>query len=341
MFLERHLAIPLRRATQDGDPVLVMGPRGSGKSSLLQKEFPRHLAVNLDDPSDRSEARRDPGAFLLRLRRPAWIDELQRAPELVEHLQTHPSPVPLVLTSARRLLLPFATLELHGPTLAEIQRRPPLPISLLGRFPAAPRASVPAHTWPTNRRGLELDILELVQVRELDQFEKFLHLAMGSSGTLLHQQQLAREAGVSHRTIVRWLEVLDACFLTIRIAPWPNDLGRRCIRRPKLHFLTGSGCFESEVVSELYRNARHAGDNPRFCYWRDSNGLEIPLLVGQDDGDNWIPVQIAERPSPADEGALKRWMRLANVDGGALICRQLPWKARKDQSISRYEFSQL
>jgi ABC-type transport system involved in cytochrome c biogenesis ATPase subunit len=71
MYLDRHLAIPLLRAAQDGEPILVQGPRGSGKTTLLRREFSGHIYVTLEDAADRSRARRDPAAFLARLRGPA------------------------------------------------------------------------------------------------------------------------------------------------------------------------------------------------------------------------------------------------------------------------------
>jgi predicted AAA+ superfamily ATPase len=96
------------------------------------------------------------------------------------------------------------------------------------------------------------------------------------------------------------LAVLDACFLTLQLEPADDDFGRRAVRRPKLHFLEHSTNFESQVVSEIYRNARHADISPRLRYWRDSNGLEIPLLIEE------TPVQIAAQPTPADEARLVR-----------------------------------
>jgi predicted AAA+ superfamily ATPase len=330
-MLLRALTIPLHRAVQAGGSLLLQGPRAAGKTTLLRREFPGHTYVTLEDARDRSAVRADPAAFLARLRGRAILDDLHRAPELQNHLAGTQAPWPLLLASSRRLSLPLPTLELHPPTLAERQRRPPLTLAMLGRFlPTAPAG--PAAPWPHRNLFLERDIPALVHVRDVDRFESFLTAARARTGQPLDQQALAREAGVSHRTVVRWLAALDDCFLTLRLVPADLDLGRRLIRAPKLHFLDADA-FESAVVSELYRNARHAGETPDLRYWRDSNGLTVPLVVQSEVADP-VPVAIAAQPTPAETESVRRWMKLAGVQHGAVIAeaarshRRLKWYAR-------------
>jgi len=342
MFLERHLAIVLRRAAQPGGPVLLQGPSGSGKTTLLQHEFSSHLYINLADTKDRQRARHDPAAFLLRLRRPAIMDNLHRAPELVDYLKLHPIDIPLLLASSIRLSLPINTLELHPPTLAERQRRNPLPLDLIGRFAPAPLAYSPvAFDWPNQSSLPEQNLRSLVPVRDWDRFLLFEEHVRATSGQALHQQNLALQSHVSHRTVVRWLEALANCFLTIQIEASEQSFGRRTLRRPKLHFLAQTNHFESNVVSELYRNACHSALNPKLRYWRDSNGLEIPLLIEHDWDGSSIPVLIAPAPTPNDEATLERWMKLANVKQAAVISQTLPLFPRKNTQVLRYASGQL
>jgi uncharacterized protein len=64
---------------------MLTGARQVGKSTLGERMAARMRAqvVSLDDPATRSAAREDPSGFIDRLRLPAMIDEVQRAPELV------------------------------------------------------------------------------------------------------------------------------------------------------------------------------------------------------------------------------------------------------------------
>ncbi len=315
-MLSRTLAIPLRRASLPGKPVLVQGPRGAGKTMLLRNAFPAHTYVTLDDPVDRARARQDPRAFLGRLRGPAVIDDVHRAPGLIGCMEGLPA---LVLASSLRLQTPFTTFELYPPTQAELEGRPPLALDMLGRFEtsAGPASRQLGTAFAPNRSWLDRDVRALVNVHDPERFEVFFALAEARSGTVLDQQAMAAECGVSHRTVVRWLGVLDACFRTLRLPASRIDFGRRLVRSPKLHFLE-SASLESRAVAEIYKNARHLGIAPELAYWRDSNGFEIPLII-QTDTAPMMPVCIAAQPNPSDIGRLRRWMEMAGVSQGAMI----------------------
>jgi len=129
--------------------------------------------------------------------------------------------------------------------------------------------------------------------------------------------------------------------LILKLEPIGPDFGRRILQRPKVHFLCGSKSFESMVVSEIYRNTGHAGLAPRMNYWRDSNGLEIPLVISQKWEGGLVGVAIEENPTPAAESALQRWMRLSGEPRSALISRRLPRFERREARVLRYELGQL
>ena len=318
--------------------MLIHGPRGAGKTAVLRREFPGHRFVTLNDVADRAFARQDPEVFLARLRGPTIIDDLHRAPELVASLASAPPEGPLLLASSRRLRLPAITLELYPPTRAERERRPPIPLEMLGRFvPAAAASPSPSDQRHTSHDFLERDVRDLVKVHDLDRFETFYRAAEAQSGHILDQQAIAREQSLSHRTVARWLEVLDACFLTLRLPSADLDFGRRLVRSPKLHFLA-SASFESQAVSELYRNARHAGEVPDLRYWRDSNGFEIPLII-QSETDGLMPVGIAEAPTPTEIARLRRWMDLAGLRQAALVTNRA--SGARISGVLRYSLSQL
>lgn len=332
----RHLSVLLQRRAQGGGAVLLQGPRGAGKTTLACREFAGRLYVDLSDPAVRVQAAEDPGAFLAKLRRPAVVDEAARCGALVEYLRAHPVQAPVVFVSDLRLDLAMPTLELHPPTRAERERRPAMELELLGRF--APERREGRRDWAAGfgggREYLWRDVPLLVGVHDLDRFERFALLVERASGELLRQQEMARELGVAHRTVARWLEVLDACFLTVRARPWERDLGRRQVKRAKLYWLGGAGNLETEVVTELYRNGRHAGLAPRFWHWRDSNGLEVPLLVETEAGA--VPCAVSETPGPLEEARLRRWMGLAGMPVGAVIGRTPAGVGRRGAGIVRY-----
>jgi len=76
----------VQHALADTRIVFVMGARQVGKSTLTRKvaaEVGIPTSVTLDDQATREAALTDPTGFVAGLRRPALIDEVQRAPDLL------------------------------------------------------------------------------------------------------------------------------------------------------------------------------------------------------------------------------------------------------------------
>lgn len=338
MYLPRHLAIPLHRVVGAGESVVLAGPRGAGKTTLARREFPGHLYLTLEERALREAARQDPVGFLGRLRRPAIVDEAQRAPGLFAALEG--AKFPLVLVSSLRVQSPGRVLELYPPSRAELQRRNPLPFSVLGRFEVKEVSGNALEGWPWSMAYWEKDLPGLIRLADRDLFERYVELVGARSAEVLNQLEVARELGVSHRTVVRWQQVLDVCFQTLTIPAAGEAYGRRLIRAPKLHALWRRDCFESKVVFELYRNARHAGMEIGMEYWRDSNGLEISLLLRVEDAAK-VPVGIAENPAPGWEERLTRWLALSGDASGALITQKRPIVRGRNAGWVRYSFQQL
>ena len=67
--------------------VLNVGPRQSGKTTLGRHTFPGKPYVSLENLDEREIANNDPNAFLTRYPNGAVLDEVQRAPLLLNYLQ--------------------------------------------------------------------------------------------------------------------------------------------------------------------------------------------------------------------------------------------------------------
>jgi predicted AAA+ superfamily ATPase len=316
--------------------VALEGPRGAGKTKLVERECGGLLYVNFEDTRERRRAREDAEGYLKRLRRGAVLDEAWRAPELVEYLRGAAWEGQLVLVSSVKLGLGVETLELHGPTLAERQRRVALGMEMLGRFvPKTESRGEVVRDWTVGMGWPESDLAMLVGARDIDRMMRFVEVARGWSGRGLDVLKLARETGVSHRTAVRWVEALDKCGVVVQVKASGETYGRRVVRRGKLHWLRESKVFESEVVSELYRNACHRGERVELEYWRDSNGLEMELVWGE------VGVAIAEVGTPEVEGKLRRWLKMTGRERAALITRSGGVGQRRETRVLRYEARQL
>jgi len=87
-YVPRAVGESVRRALRTFPATLITGPRQSGKTTLLRHEFgATHRYVSLDRPDVRARALADPVAFLADNPPPAALDEIQRAPELLQYLK--------------------------------------------------------------------------------------------------------------------------------------------------------------------------------------------------------------------------------------------------------------
>ena len=147
---------------------------------------------------------------------------------------------------------------------------------------------------------IERDVRELKNITDLSAFHKFLRLCAGRVGQILNTTELANEAGISVLTVKSWLSVLETSGIIFLLKPYYSNYGKRLIKSPKLyfydtglicsliglqnstqlelHFLRGS-IFENLVISNYIKESYFKGIEPNAYYWRDSNGLEVDLVI--------------------------------------------------------------
>jgi uncharacterized protein len=330
----RHLAATLLSRSQQYPVVTVTGPRQAGKTTLCRDTFPHLPYANLERPDTREFARSDPQGFLAQFKNGAVLDEIQRVPEILSWVQVavdeqarpsgrQPASAtaargPLILTGSHNFeLLRTVTQSLAGRT-ALLQL---LPLSINELRDADVRPSIDrlihAGGYPRiHADGLdpsvaladyvatyvERDLRELIELRQLDTFRRFLRLAAGRVGQVLNMQGLAVDAGVSGATVKAWISLLEASFIVRLLPPWFANIGKRLIKSPKLYFCdTGLAAwlmgineesqiaqhplrghlFENLVVMEFVKHALHHGQVPALHYYRDSAGIEVDLVVEQ------------------------------------------------------------
>ena len=87
-MIGREIQAEILRAAEGYPVVSVVGPRQSGKTTLVRATFPDKAYVSLEDPDTRAYAVEDPRGFLTDYRAGAVFDEIQRAPELLSYLRS-------------------------------------------------------------------------------------------------------------------------------------------------------------------------------------------------------------------------------------------------------------
>ena len=147
---------------------------------------------------------------------------------------------------------------------------------------------------------IERDVRALVQIHDLDRFQVFLRLLAGRTGQLVNYTALSNDVGVSSTTIKNWVTVLKASFIVFELPPYSGNLRKRLTRSPKIYFtdaglacyLAGigdaeqlqrdrlrGGLYENLVILEFLKQRLNKGTSPALCFYRDSHGNEVDLVI--------------------------------------------------------------
>jgi|TARA_B110000881_G_scaffold204997_1_gene207038 predicted AAA+ superfamily ATPase len=306
--------------------VTVIGPRQAGKTTLVRNVLPDYSYVSLEDPDNRQLANDDPKAFLKRYSGKTIFDEVQRTPHLLSYLQgivdEEGTNGRFVLTGSHQLelraaitqslagrtgilhLLPLSIGELHDAKITFDDFESYIVHGFLPRVydqHQRPRTAY-ANYYQTY---VEKDVRQLIQLKDVSLFEKFIKLLAGRVGQIINYQSLSNDVGVGAPTIKQWLSILEASFIIFKLPPYYNNFGKRVIKSPKYYFteigllayllgiekntqvsrdpLVGN-IFENLAVIEVLKSRYNQGRNAELYYFRDSNGNEIDLLCKTGDG---------------------------------------------------------
>lgn len=350
------------RTLAKGYPVVALtGPRQSGKTTLARSVFASMPYTSMENPAQREFAESDPQGFFSRYPEGAIIDEAQRCPQLFQWLQgivdEARKPGQFVLTGSQQFgLLAGITQSLAGRvamlnllplSASELQNAALLPEQLdtvlfQGGYPPLYDRPLDPGIWVSNyvQTYLERDVRQLIQVRDLAQFQRFLRLCAGRSGQLLNLSALGEEAGISHNTAREWLSVLEASFVIHRLPPYHRNFSKRLVKTPKLYFYDSGlmawllgiervgqiathplrgALFETWVVGEFMKRRLNAGRPANLFFWRDRAGHEIDLLV--QEGAQVRPVEIKSGATiqAAALRGLEKWQEIAGNEAGRPI----------------------
>lgn len=322
-------------------PILALtGPRQSGKTTFLKTQFPNYSYVNLENTDIRKFAIEDPNGFLKELDEPVILDEVQRVPGLFSYLQTKvdedKTMGQFILSGSQNFhlmhrisqslsgrvalfkLLPFDLKEmesagwLSNDYAVNLQK---------GFYPAIYDRGIPSRVFYSNyvQTYVERDLSELIKVKDLSVFRKFITLCAGRAGQLLNLNSMANDCGISQPTAKSWLSVLETSYIVYQLQPYFANFNKRITKSTKLYFYdTGLLChllkikdaegvklssdkgrlFENFVVTEYIKQNYHQNLMQDFWFWRDADGHEIDLIRQDSEKLNLIEIKATETIMP-------------------------------------------
>lgn len=366
MWIERTIESLLLKRAEQRPVVVLTGARQTGKTSLVRRLFPRHEFVSLDLPSEAEQAERDPRTFLARHPPPLVVDEVQYAPGLFRHLKTvveaerHRNGV-FILTGSQRFPLMRAVsdslagradvLELDTLSWSEVRvARPHLTVEeflVRGGFPELhekPDLDAAGFYRSYVATYLERDLRQVLQVKALRDYERFLRACALRSAQLLNRADLSRDVGISGSTAGAWLSALQASGQVVLLEPWFSNRTKSLVKTPKLYladtglcgFLVGVQCiadfrnapmagalWESLVFGEIRRLQTNRQGGWNLNFWRDRT-KEADFLLHRAGRFVLGDAKWTEHPARADADSLTRIARElppGSVDGCAILCR--------------------
>jgi predicted AAA+ superfamily ATPase len=263
--------------------VAVVGPRQSGKTTLVKKVFPRKPYVSLEDPDERMLASTDPRTFLARYKNGVIIDEAQRVPELFSYMQGILDEVQkdgyFILTGSNNFLLQqsisqslagrIGYIDLFPLCFSEIIQFNRKDISteeliFNGCYPELYDKNRKANLWyPAYiRTYIERDVKQIRNIENTILFNRFLQLCAGRAGQQLNMSALSNETGVEIKTVQAWLSILQSSYIIYLLPPYHKNFNKRVVKTPKLYFVdTGIACSllgireKKELVNSHFRGA--------------------------------------------------------------------------------------
>ena len=322
MWIERMIKDKIFRSARSRPVVLLTGARQTGKSSLLTRLFPESRYITFDYLRQVEAAMESPQQFLQQYNGQIILDEIQYVPELFRELKIlvdkeRDAYGKWIITGAQRFELmeqvseslagrisvinleTLSAMELRGCNLEPIDN-----FLWRGGYPelwSNPHLEVEDLFENYIRTYIERDLKQIVEVKNLNDFRRFVRVLAARIGQLINYRDIAKDVGIADVTAKRWLHALEMGGLVYLLPPFFSNIGKRLVKAPKLYFSDhGLACYllgiidaktwsshtyrgnlwENIVLMELIKNNYLVPGRELFFY-RDQNGVEVDFIIEQ------------------------------------------------------------
>lgn len=145
--------------------------------------------------------------------------------------------------------------------------------------------------WRRDRlsRVVREDLRDLEQVREISLVEHLTDLLPSRVGSPLSVKSLREDLQVDHKTVERWLQILENLYVCFRVAPYGSPRIRAVKKERKLYLWDWTGIedigprFENLVAAQLLKYCHWVEDTEGHAmelrYLRDTDRREVDFVV--------------------------------------------------------------
>lgn len=294
----------------------LLGPRGTGKSTWVERAFPKALRLDLLKESTFAElaGHADRVEALANAQKTSTviIDEVQKLPAILDevHRLIEQRGWRFILTgsSARKLRRSGAnllagrarTLTMHPFTATELGAKFDLRRAIrFGLLPTVWTSEDPDE-YLRSYAGTYLreEVQQEALVRNVASFNRFLQAASFSQGAVLNMAAVAADCGINRKTVENHFDLLEDLLLAVRIQVFRRKAARKLVSHPKFFFfdagvyraLRPRGPLDSDadidgaaIETLLLTSLRAENANRNLGYeiffWRLQDGTEVDLVL--------------------------------------------------------------
>lgn len=310
----RYLKSAVERVLDGGKMAFIGGPRQVGKTTLALQMLPagateKHPAyLSWDDPRAAARLRR---VELPAGERVLVLDEVHkyaRWRNLVKGIyDVEKSERRIIVTGSARLdyyrkggdslANRYRYFRLHPFSLAEMGADAGAPeLEALLKFGGFPeplfRQDEAEHRiWQRDRiaRVVREDLRDLEHVREVSLVEHLVDLLPSRVGSPLSVKNLSGDLEVDHKTVERWLQILENMYVCFRVPPFGAPRVRAVKKQRKVYLWDWSAVdepgprFENLVAAQLLKYCHFIEDTEGWPMelrtLRDTDGREVDFVV--------------------------------------------------------------
>lgn len=332
--------------------LFLFGARQTGKSTILRKEFPKSVFIDLLDSELRMRFKRRPSLLYEMLKDKesntiVVIDEIPEVPELLNEVHRLISEKDIIFvlcgSSARKLkrkgyntlggraypcyFYPLTSNEITDFDLDRALTYGLLPTHYLAKNPKRLLAAyVDVY--------LKEEIQEEALARNLTGFHRFLEIAALTNGEIVNYANIASECGVSAQTIKSYFGILEDTLVGYMIPAYTKVMKRRLVQAPRFFFfdvgLTNhllhrdalvrgtpeyGHAFEHFIIMELIAYIGYNHKEEQLSYWRTHTGVEVDVVIGN--------AKLAIEIKSADEIAKRHMKGLKSFGDDYPDCRKI------------------
>ena len=160
------------------------------------------------------------------------------------------------------------------------------------------------------RTYLERDLQAQSAIKALPDFRRLMRAVCLRLGQLLNQTELGRDVALPQSTVHRYLNLMEASYMLVRVPAYSVNRTKRLVKSPKLywsdtglamHILAVQAAdgphLENLVLGDLLAWRDVHPNRAEILNWRTARGEEVDFVL--EIGDRLVPIEVKVTPRPS------------------------------------------